>query len=250
MKISIITATYNSQETLADTFDSVLKQTYQDFEYIVIDGKSTDGTIDIIKSYESKFGNKMRWISEPDRGIYDAMNKGIAMASGDVIGMLNSDDFYTTNDILADIADQLTDKNTDAVYGDVHFINSDGNKCVRYYSSARFKPSLLRFGFMPAHPSFYAKKQVYHDYGVYSLNYRIAADYDFFIRLFYKHSIKAKYMKKDFVTMRVGGMSTCNLKHRLITTKENVKACRDNGLYTNYALISLKYFVKVFEFKL
>ncbi len=249
MKISIITTTYNSASTVADTFESVLRQTYTDIDYWVIDGGSTDGTLDIVKAYQEKFEGRMNYVSEHDHGIYDAMNKGLRLCTGDVVGILNSDDYYTSDDVLETYAKEFADKDIDAVYGDIHFINAaNPNKIVRYYSSSLFSPFWLRFGFMPAHPSFYVRKGVYDKYGVYSLDYLIAADYDMMVRLFYKHHIKALYIKKDVVTMRTGGMSTKSIKNRLLITKEDVKACRAYGLYTNTLLISIKYLYKVFEF--
>lgn len=250
MRISIITATYNSASTVADTFESVLKQTYKDIDYFVIDGGSSDRTLDIIKEYQPKFGGRMHYISEKDRGIYDAMNKGICRCTGDVVGILNSDDYFTSDDVLQNVAQTFSSNETiDAVYGDIHFINDNNpDKIVRYYSSKMFRPFWLRFGFMPAHPSFYVKRKIYQEYGDYSLDYKIAADYDMMVRLFYKHKIHAKYIKKDFVTMRTGGMSTKNVRNRLLITKEDVKACRAYGMYTNQLMISVKYLYKIFEF--
>ena len=248
--ISIITATYNSAETLNDTIKSVLCQTNKDFEYIIVDGGSTDETIDIVKSYESEFSGKLKWVSEKDKGIYDAMNKGIKMASGDIIGILNSDDYYTSDDILQTIADAFKCQNVDAIYGDIHFIK-DGvpDKCVRYYSSRLFSPFWLRFGFMPAHPSFYCKRDVFDKSGLYRLDYKIGSDYEMMVRLFRKHKISSRYVPKDFVTMRTGGASNSNLQSRLTLIKEDVKACRDNGIYTNELFICLKFLYKIFEFR-
>lgn len=249
--ISIITATYNSAETINDTIKSVLCQTNKDFEYIIVDGGSTDETIDIVKSYESEFSGRLKWVSEKDKGIYDAMNKGIKMASGDIIGILNSDDYYTSDDILQTIADAFKCQNVDAIYGDIHFIK-DGvpDKCVRYYSSRLFSPFWLRFGFMPAHPSFYCKRDVFDKSGLYRLDYKIGSDYEMMVRLFRKHKISSRYVPKDFVTMRTGGASNSNLQSRLTLIKEDVKACRDNGIYTNELFICLKFLYKIFEFKL
>ena len=176
--ISIITATYNSAETINDTIKSVLCQTNKDFEYIIVDGGSTDETIDIVKSCESEFSGRLKWVSEKDKGIYDAMNKGIKMASGDIIGILNSDDFYTDEDVLQTVADNFLNHSVDAIYGDIHFVH-EGNlgKCVRYYSSKMFSPFWLRFGFMPAHPSFYCKREVFDKSGLYRLDYKIGSDY-------------------------------------------------------------------------
>lgn len=161
MKISFITATFNSGKTIVDTMESVLSQTYTDFEYLVIDGGSSDDTIEKVKSYEPRFGDRLRWISEKDRGIYDAMNKGIKMTTGDVVGILNSDDYYTDIDILQTVADSFENNNhLDALYGDIHFVRDGApDKCVRYYSSRMFSPFWLRFGFMPAHPSFFVSER-------------------------------------------------------------------------------------------
>ena len=248
--ISIITATYNSAETINDTIKSVLCQTNKDFEYIIVDGGSTDETIDIVKSYESEFFGRLKWVSEKDKGIYDAMNKGIKMASGDIIGILNSDDYYTSDDILQTIADAFKCQNVDAIYGDIHFIK-DGvpDKCVRYYSSRLFSPFWLRFGFMPAHPSFYCKREVFDKSGLYRLDYKIGSDYEMMVRLFRKHKISSRYVPKDFVTMRTGGASNSNLNSRLTLIKEDVRACRDNGIYTNELFICLKFLYKIFEFR-
>ena len=251
MKISIITASYNSAATIGKTIESVLGQTYKDIDYWIIDGQSTDGTIDIIRSYEPLFEGRLHYVSERDRGIYDAMNKGIKLCSGDVVGILNSDDYFTEADVVGRIAEAFhLHPAIDAVYGDVHFIHpSEPDKVVRYYSSAMFHPFWLRFGFMPAHPSFYVRREVYQKHGDYSLDYKIAADYDMMVRLFHKGRIKAHYIKYDFVTMRTGGVSTKNFRNRLLITREDVKACKRYDLYTNVFFISVKYIYKVFEFK-
>ncbi len=175
MKISIITATYNSGTTLRDTMESILSQSYTDFEHIIVDGVSKDSTLDIIKDLEPRYEGKLKWISESDKGLYDAMNKGISMATGEVVGILNSDDFYTSNDILSTVAKEIND--TDAIYGDIHYVSPDClDKSIRYYSSKNFKPWKMRFGFMPEHPSFYCRKETYMKYGCFDLNYRSAAD--------------------------------------------------------------------------
>lgn len=251
MKVSIITATHNSAATIADTMKSVLRQTYADIEYWVIDGNSSDNTMDIVRRFEDGFGGRLHYFSEEDRGIYDAMNKGIRLCTGDIIGFLNSDDYFTDADVVGRVVDVLVcDEKLDAVYGDVHFVRSgEPGKTVRYYSSALFRPFWLRFGFMPAHPSFYVRKSVYEAHGGYALDYKIAADYDMMVRLFHKARIKARYIRKDFVTMRTGGVSTRNLRNRLLITREDVKACRRYGLYTNVLFVSVKYLYKMFEFR-
>lgn len=250
MKITIVTTTYNSSSTLRDTMESVLAQTHKDIEYWVIDGGSEDDTLGLIKEYEPRFDGRMKWISEPDNGLYDALNKGISRATGDVVGILNSDDFYTSPTVLEQVAAGFSD-DVDAVYGDIHFVRpSDLGKCVRYYSSKLFRPWALRFGFMPAHPSFYVRREVYERCGGYALDYKLAADYDMMVRLLYKEKIRCRYLSVDMVTMRTGGMSTKNVRNRLLLTKEDVKACRRYGLYSNFLMCSCKYAVKLFEFSL
>jgi glycosyltransferase involved in cell wall biosynthesis len=251
VKISIVTATYNSALTLADTIKSVLGQTYHDIEYIVVDGKSTDDTLNIVKQYEPLFNGRLKWVSEKDGGIYDAMNKGFMMATGDVVGILNSDDYFTSNDVIERVADALNDTNLDAVYGDIHFIRDGApDKCVRYYSSKPFRPLWLRFGFMPAHPSFYCRREVFNKAGLYKTDYAIGSDYEMMVRLFIKYQIKAKYLPIDFVTMRIGGASTRNVRSRMQLIKDDVRGCRENGVYTNRLMISMKFLYKIFEFKI
>lgn len=247
MKISIITTTYNSASTIKNTLESVNTQTYSIIEHIIIDGDSKDNTLELVK----KYGDRVSVIiSEPDKGVYDAMNKGIKLATGDVIGILNSDDFFTSNDIIETVVDNFNNYDIDALYGDVHFVNpEDLSNCVRYYSSSIFKPSLFRFGFMPAHPSFYMKRDCYQKYGLYSLDYKIASDYDLLIRYLHKEKIKYKYLKQDFVTMRTGGISTQNFNSRVTLNKEIVRACKKYGIYTNMFFLSLKYLYKVFELR-
>ncbi|MBR5593576.1 MAG: glycosyltransferase [Bacteroidaceae bacterium] len=248
MKISIVTATYNSAATIKDTFNSVIAQTYNDIEYIVVDGLSKDNTLDIIKEYEPLFGGRMRWISEKDKGLYDAMNKGIAMATGDVIGILNSDDFYTSTDILQLVADSMQDSEIDAVYGDIHFVNNDNlDKCVRYYSSRIFSRWLMRYGFMPAHPSFYCKREVYTKYGAFNTKYKIGADFESLLRYIFVNRIRTKYIKRDFVTMRTGGASTEGLSSRWQIMKDHLRALKDNGIYSNALLLCLRYPYKIYE---
>ena len=250
MKITIVTTTYNSADTVRHTFESVLAQTHKDIEYWVIDGGSEDDTLGLIKEYEPLFDGRMKWISEPDNGLYDALNKGISRATGDVVGILNSDDFYTSHTVLEQVAAGFSD-DVDAVYGDIHFVRpSDLGKCVRYYSSKLFRPWALRFGFMPAHPSFYVRREVYERCGGYALDYKLAADYDMMVRLLYKEEVRCRYLSVDMVTMRTGGMSTKNVRNRLLLTKEDVKACRRYGLYSNFLMCSCKYAVKLFEFSL
>ena len=248
MKISIITATWNSAATVRDTFDSILKQTYQDYELIVKDGGSKDNTVDIIREYEPKFNGRMKWVSESDKGLYDAMNQGIALATGDVVGLLNSDDFYTTENTLQKVADAFKDQTIDAVCGDIHFVDDkDLTKCVRYYSSRIFKRGLMRLGFMPAHPSFYCKREAYIKYGSFDTSFKIGADFENLLRLIYINKINIKYLPIDFVTMRTGGVSTSGLQSHKQIMKDHLKALKKNGVYSNAFILSLRYIYKVFE---
>ena len=244
MKVSIVTVTWNSAATLSRTISSVLRQTYKDIEYIVVDGLSTDDTINIIKANEPAFNGRMRWISEKDDGIYDAMNKGIRMASGDIVGILNSDDFLTADDIIEKIVLGFTD-DTDAIYGDVHFIkDSDSRKCVRYYSGRPFRPWMVRYGYIPPHPSFYVRRTIYEKYGLYDNSFRISADVEMIARLTFIHKIRTKYIPMVFVTMLVGGESTKSLKNRWLGTKEDLIACRKLGIKSNIVFVHFKYIIK------
>ena len=249
MKISLITITYNSEKTVADTLQSVLKQSYPHLEYIVVDGASQDDTLSFIQQYEPLFKGKLKWISEPDKGLYDALNKGINMTTGDVIGILNSDDFFTSTDILQQIADAfINHPETDAVYGDVHYVQpNDLNKCVRYYSSQIFKRELMRMGFMPAHPSFYIRRKWMKSGACYKTDYKIAADFEFLLRMIYKNKINTLYLPIDMVTMRTGGLSTSGLKSHKHIMKEHLRAFRENGIYTNPLILSLRYIYKIWE---
>jgi glycosyltransferase involved in cell wall biosynthesis len=247
MKISVVTVTFNSEKTIKDTIESVLKQNYTDYEYIVVDGGSTDCTVDIVKAYEPKFEGRMRWISERDKGMYDGINKGIRMATGDVVGIINSDDFYHRTDIFDIIAESFT-PGVEAIYGDVRFVNPNNlDKTVRYYSSKNWRPWRFRFGYMPAHPSFFTLKNNFEKCGYYKYDYHIAADYELLIRHLYVHKVPAKYVHLDFMKMRTGGRSTNGLKANLLLNKEIVRACKENGIWTCMPLLCLKYFTKIFE---
>lgn len=249
MKISIITVSYNSSQHIADTIKSVLSQTYSNIEYIIIDGNSSDNTVSIIKTYEIKFGSRLKWISESDKGLYDAMNKGIKMATGDIVGIINSDDFYHENDIVEKIANAfILDKNVEATFGDVRFVNPDNlDKTVRYYRSKNFKPWRFRFGFMPPHPTFFTYKKNFENFGYYRTDYKIAADYELLIRFLYNNKLRYKYLPLDVMKMRTGGASTASIKSNIVLNLEIVRACKENGIYTNMAILIMKYFVKIWE---
>ena len=245
MKVSIITCTYNSAATIADTIKSVNAQTYPNIEHIIVDGLSKDNTLEIVKQYARE---RQIIKSEKDNGIYDAFNKGIRMATGDIIGVLNSDDFFTSNNIIEQVVNAFDKENIDAVYGDIHFVNSDNlNKCVRYYSSKSFRPCMMRMGFMFAHPSFYVKREYYENLGLYKTDYKIAADFELLLRFVVKAKIKCKYLPLDFVTMRTGGASTEGIKSKNIINKECLRACKENNYYSNIILMWLRIVYKAFE---
>ena len=243
IRISIITVTYNSAATLRDTIESVLLQDYDNLEYIVVDGGSRDETVDIIRANESRFGGRMRWISEPDKGLYDAMNKGIMMATGDVVAVLNSDDFYHRGDVISRVAAAFDDANVEAVYGDLVFVSPDNlNKLTRYYSSKAFRPSLFRFGFMPAHPTFFAYKRLFEQFGYYDTSFGIAADFELLVRFMYIRKIRTRYLPFVFMKMRSGGIST-TMRSKLKMNREIIRACRKNGISTNWFFIIYLYLV-------
>lgn len=249
MKISVITATWNSGKTVRDTLESVKSQSYFDVEHIIKDGRSEDDTMEIVKEYFTKMGDKLKVVSELDKGIYDAMNTGIKMATGDLVGILNSDDFYTSNDVLEVVANEFkNDPELDAVYGDIHFVKADNlKKCTRYFSSQYFRPWMLRFGFMPAHPSFYCRKEIFEKYGLYDLQYRTSSDFEMMVRLLWKYNIKAKYVNKDFVTMRTGGESTAGLVSKRKVNTDIARSLKAHGIYTNQALQTLRYVWRIGE---
>jgi glycosyltransferase len=209
MKISIITVTKNDRNNIQSCIDSVQSQNYVELEYIIIDGASTDGTVDIIKQYNSKISN---WISEEDNGIYDAMNKGINMASGDIIGFLNSDDLYAGPDILELVAETFQANNTDSFYGDLVYVSKDDtNNVIRNWKSCEFNFELFKNGWHPPHPTFFVKKNIYEKYGTFDTKYKIGADYALMLKFLIKHKISVKYIPEVLVKMRVGGRSNKSL---------------------------------------
>ena len=245
MKISLITVCYNSASTISHTIQSVQSQDFRDIEYIIVDGNSTDDTVKIIRS-AGKIVSK--WISEPDNGIYDAMNKGIAMATGEVVGMINSDDFYANENIISKVAAAFEDKDIDAVFGDLRVVDPKNlSKVVRTYSSRKWNPEKFARGFMPAHPTFFVRRKYYELHGLFKTDYKIASDYEMLIRLLYVHKLKYKYLPITMVTMRKGGVSSNGLRSNIILNDEILRACRENGITTSYLKIYTKYFRKVFE---
>lgn len=249
MKISIITVVYNNKDTIQDAMNSVLSQEYDDLEYIIVDGASTDGTVEVIKNVVKKYPERsIKFVSEKDNGIYDAMNKGIKLAIGDVIGILNSDDFYSSNQVIPIIVNEFMTKNMDSVFADLVYVKADDvNKNVRYYSSAKFHPKKMAYGWMPAHPTFFVKKELYEQHGLYKTDYQIAADYELIARFLVKSNVSYSYIPKVLVKMRTGGASTRNLKSNWVLNKEILRACRENGIKTNIFKVLSKYPGKILQ---
>lgn len=246
MKVTIITVCFNSEKTIGETIESVLSQTYDDIEHIIVDGDSSDGTMAVVKNYIDDIDVV---VSEPDSGIYDAMNKGLSLATGDVIGILNSDDFYSSRDVIKNVVDRFCQQpENDIVFGDVVFVDPEKtDRVVRFYNSRRFKPWKLRFGWMPPHPATFIKKETYNVAGKYSLDYKISADYEMFVRLLLVKSSVISRLDSVLVKMRTGGISTSGLKSSIALNREIVRACRSNGVYTNLFFILLKLPVKLIE---
>lgn len=230
MRFSLITVTYNSAKTLRDTLDSVLLQTYHDIEYIVVDGLSKDKTVAIIKSYEPKFEGRMRWVSEKDSGLYDAMNKGFRMATGDVIGIINSDDLIADTAAIEKVMKCFEiDSEVDAVYADLYYVSQkDTLKIVRYWKSGR-QDSFAK-GWHPAHPTFYVKREVYQKYGLFDLDFKFAADFELMLRLIEKEHIKLYYLSEPLVRMRLGGTTSKNFTNIKKGNIECIKAFKKNGI--------------------
>lgn len=239
MKISLITVTYNSSKTLSATLSSVLFQTYSDIEYIVVDGLSEDNTVSIIEEYSHLFAGRLRFLSEPDKGIYDAMNKGIQMATGDIIGIFNSDDLLMDDDVLKDIALAFDDK-TDAICGNLYFVDvNDVNHVVRIWKGSPYRS--FTKGWHPAHPTFYARRQVYEKYGAFDITFDVSADFELMLRLIEKYHICIKYVDRYMVKMRVGGESTGSIQNIIKGNKNIIKAFKKNGVSVSlfYPIIRL-----------
>ncbi|MBW4538619.1 MAG: glycosyltransferase [Myxacorys chilensis ATA2-1-KO14] len=245
MKVSIITVVFNGEQTIEDTIQSVLLQDHPDIEHIIIDGASTDKTLSIINTYTGKIA---KVVSERDRGIYDAMNKGLRLASGDIIGILNSDDFYADTTVISSVVRQFEQTGANSVFGDLVYVtSSDLDRVVRYYSSARFHPDQFAYGWMPAHPTFFVKRWAYEQYGLFKTDYQIAADYELLTRFLAKHRLSYSYLPKTMVKMRTGGVSTTNLKSNWILNREIIRGCAENNIQTNMPKVLSKYFTKVFQ---
>ena len=246
MKISIITVCFNSEDTIRDTIESVLSQDYPNIEYIIIDGLSNDNTMKIVSEYRNKIS---KIISEPDKGIYDAMNKGVQLSMGDAVGILNSDDFFEYPSVISDVVKCFKSApDASLVFGDVVIVEPKKTQNIlRYYSSKKFRSWKLRFGWMPPHPSTYIKKSAYEQVGKYVLEYKIAADYELFVRMLMVQKLFYSRIDKVLVRMRTGGISTSGVKSSILLNTEIVKACKTNGVYTNLFFVLLKMPFKLLE---
>lgn len=246
MKVSIITVCFNSETFISSAIQSVLSQDYSNIEYIIIDGGSRDSTPSIIES----FGDQVDYfVSEPDKGIYDAMNKGVFRATGDIIGILNSDDFYCDKSTISKVVEAFkTEPSTHMVLGNIDFVKLDKlDEPVRHYSSYRFKPWKMRFGFMPAHPGAFIKSSAYQKVGNYKLGYKIAADFEWFVRAFFLKNLQFIKLNETLVRMREGGVSSSGLQSYKITTYEILKALKSNGVYSNTLMVISRLPVKALQ---
>lgn len=250
MLISIITVTYNSCETLRDTIESVLAQTFTDWEHIIVDGGSTDATADLVHEFEGRYGGRLKFVSEKDNGIYDAMNKGLHMASGEIVGILNSDDFFTTPKVLMRVAEAFDDENCDfdAIYGDIIYVDhNDKSRAVRYYSSEGFRRWKMRFGYMPAHPSFYCRRELYARHGFFDTSFRVAADFENLLRMIYVGHASTRYLPMNFVTMRIGGASSSGFRSHRRIFADHIRAYRKNSVPSGIFLDIFRYPLKYME---
>jgi len=246
MKISVITVVFNNVSTIGKALASVKNQTHQDIEHIVIDGGSTDGTLDVIEQYSA---NITKFVSEPDHGIYDAMNKGLSMATGDLVCFLNSDDMYVDSHVLERASRIIEQDSLDAIFADVTYFRADNpEKILRRYSSSRFSPEKIAYGWMPAHPTLLMRKAVFDRVGGFKSSYRIGGDFEFIARAFGKGELKYRYLPEVLVKMQMGGASTSGIRSTIKSNQEVMRACRENGIQTNYFKILSKYPYKILEF--
>jgi glycosyltransferase involved in cell wall biosynthesis len=246
LKISIITITYNSASTIEQTVRSVINQTYPDIEYIIVDAVSTDGTLEILEKYRNKIA---KIVSEKDKGLYDALNKGIRLASGDVIGILHSDDFYIDKNVLEKYADVFSKTNCDAVYADLFYVDkNDTDKITRKWKSGNYGPGTFLNGWMPPHPTFFVKKEIYDRLGLYNIDFKSAGDYELMLRFIHKHKIKVAYLPEFTVKMRVGGTSNVTVRIRINANMEDRLAWQLNGLKPRFYTLYLKPFRKILQF--
>ena len=238
MKITIITTSYNSEKTIEDTILSVLSQDYEDFEHIVVDGNSKDNTMGIVKKYEKEYRGRLKYISEPDKGIYDALNKGIQMSTGDVIGFLNSDDKYAKKDVLSIVSNGFNDNSVDGVYANLYYMDSETmTKIYRKWISGTGKVSR---GWIPAHPTLYLRRGVYDRFGPFKLKYKVVSDYDYMVRLGLAKDVKLSYINDFLILMRYGGVSNNGLSGYWYNFKESYRILKDNHVRFPLAICCIR----------
>lgn len=245
MKVSIITSVYNNKATIEDAIKSVLSQTYENIEYIVVDGASSDGTVEVIQKYADKLA---AFVSEKDRGIYDGLNKGVDLATGDIVAFLHSDDIYANENVIKEVVELFQTQELDSVYGDLVYVDKvNTSKVFRYWKSGAYAIKKLKRGWMPPHPTFFVKRELYEKYGKFDLSFKIAADYDFMLRMLGKHKISTAYLPKVLYKMRVGGASNRSLGNILQKSKEDARALKNNNI-GGYATLFMKNAVKIPQF--
>lgn len=246
MKISIITVSFNAEDTIRDTIDSVLNQDYKDIEYIIIDGGSTDGTVSIIKEYQERISY---WVSEPDEGIYFGMNKGIGRCTGSIVGVLNADDIYSSSDVISNVVLHLTKSKADSLYADLEYVAEKNlNRIIRKWVSGKYDPKSFLKGWMPPHPTFFIKRQFYDDFGVFNTSLKSAADYELMLRMLFKHQISCAYLSECIVKMRVGGESNASVSNRIRANLEDRQAWKMNNLQPKWYTLYLKPLLKLNQF--
>lgn len=245
-KVSIITVCFNSAITIEDTIKSVINQTYSNIEYIIIDGLSSDNTLEIINKYPDQI---TKVVSEKDKGLYDAINKGINLATGDIIANLNSDDFYIDNNVISDVVEKFEQEKSDTLYTDLYYVDAiDTNKIKRFWKSGEYKKGLFFKGWMPPHPTFFVKSEVYKKYGIFNLELRSAADYEIMLRFIHRYECSVSYLPRVTVRMRIGGVSNSSLNNRIKANREDKKAWKINGLKPKSFTFILKPLSKVSQF--
>jgi glycosyltransferase involved in cell wall biosynthesis len=245
-KISIVTITFNSAATIEQTILSVLNQTYSNIEYIIVDGISTDGTLDIVNKYKDRIH---KVVSEKDKGLYDALNKGLKLATGEYTGIIHSDDFYMNGKVIEDLVSKFVSTKADAVYGDLYYVDAiDTDKIKRKWKSGQYKHGMFKWGWMPPHPSFFIKKSCYEQYGYFTDQLKSAADYELMLRMLHKHQISLAYLPQFLVKMRIGGMSNKSIKNRLRANNEDAKAWELNNLKPYFFTTLLKPIRKIMQF--
>lgn len=251
--VSLITICFNSEATIKDTINSVINQDYTNLEYILIDGESKDGTISIINSFEPLFqerGISYRYISEADNGLYDAMNKGVKLAIGSIVGIINSDDFYSSPQVITKVVDLLSgNSNAQSVYADLVYVDAhDTNKIIRYWKSGSYKKCNFYFGWMPPHPTFFAKKEVYDKYGCFNTDLRQSADYEIMLRFLLRNEISVIYLPEIIIKMRTGGTSNVTLSNRIRANNEDKIAWKINGIKPYFFTLWMKPLRKIIQF--